>query len=229
MQISIIIPTYNEAEHIATLVQYLKNHSPAQTQIIVSDGQSVDNTTTIALAAGAVALTSPIKGRAAQMNYGAAHASGDVLYFIHADTFPPESFANDILYEVSNGYFFGRYRTKFSRNNWLLKLNSYFTRFDLFVCYGGDQTLFMTSKLFTSIGGFNQQMLIMEDYDIITRAKKNGQYKIIQKDALVSARKYETNSWFRVQKANFTIVQLYKKGAAQHVMVTRYKQMLKYR
>jgi hypothetical protein len=72
-------------------------------------------------------------------------------------------------------------------------------------------------------------MRIMEDYDIVVRAKQKAQYGIIQKDVLVSARKYETNSWWQVQKANYTIVQMFKKGASQEEMVIRYKQMLSYR
>ena len=69
----------------------------------------------------------------------------------------------------------------------------------------------------------------MEDYDIVKRARQFGQYKIFEKTALVSARKYETNSWFKVQKANKTIVNMYKSGAAQEAMVNKYKELLKYR
>ena len=97
------------------------------------------------------------------------------------------------------------------------------------MCYGGDQTLFIRKELFETIGGFNETMLIMEDYEIVTRARQQAKYKIIQKGALVSARKYDTNSWFTVQKANYTIVQMYKKGATQMEMVAAYKNMLRYR
>lgn len=229
--ISIIIPTYNEADGIGKLVQYLQEHGGSHVKdIIVSDGGSTDDTMSIAAGAGAFATLSPHKGRAAQMNHGASLATGTVFYFVHADTFPPVSYASDIITAINAGYAFGRYRTKFDSNNKILLFNAWFTRFDLFVCYGGDQTLFMDRQLFQQIGGFNGSMRIMEDYDIVTRAKSIGaRYKIFSGTALVSARKYETNSWLRVQTANYTIIRMYKKGATQQEMAERYRSLLNYR
>jgi rSAM/selenodomain-associated transferase 2 len=228
--LSVIIPTYNEADNIATLINYLLiNSQKDKTEIIISDGGSADETLQQAKNAGAIAMLSPKKGRAAQMNYGASIAKGDVLYFVHADSFPPASFVDDIYKEITAGFGLGRYRTRFDSKKNALKFNAFFTRFDLFMCYGGDQTLFIKKELFDSIGGFDETILIMEDYEIVTRAREKARYKIIQKSALVSARKYDTNSWFAVQKANYTIVQMYKKGASQMTMVDAYKKMLRYR
>lgn len=228
--ISIIIPTYNEAESITHLINYLRqNSTPVVAEIIVSDGGSADNTLHIAQQAGAKAVLSPKKGRAAQMNYGASIASSEVLYFIHADTFPPATFAEDIVQAVSEGYGLGRYRTKFNSNKTILLFNAFFTRFDWFICYGGDQTLFITKASFTQTGGFKEGMLIMEDYEIVVRARQKTKYKIFAKAALVSARKYETNSWLTVQLANRKIVKMYKNGATQMEMVNKYEEMLVYR
>lgn len=228
--ISIIIPTYNEEQHIGKLIGYLRLHSNDLTcEIIIVDAGSNDNTLIAAAGAGAKAVVSPQKGRAAQMNYGASIANGDVFYFVHADSFPPATFIPDINHSIKNGFEFGRYRTKFDSKKWILNVNAFFTRFDFFICYGGDQTLFITKKLFTAIGGFNSGMKIMEDYEIVTRAKAVAKYKIIQKDTLVSARKYDTNSWLTVQLANNKIVQMYKKGASQKEMAAMYKKLLDYR
>ncbi len=229
MQISIIIPTYNEAAHIASLLQYLKKHSGAGVnEIIVTDAGSTDNTLVLAAGEGATAVCSPQRGRAAQMNYGATLAKGDILYFIHADTFPPQTFASDISKAVEEGYGLGRYKTKFLSSNPVLRINEWFTRFDLFICMGGDQTLFVTKKLFDEAGGFRPEMLIMEEYEFCKRAREKGRYKIMNGSALISARKYEKNTWLQVQLANYTIVNMYKKGATQQSMVQEYKRRLKW-
>ncbi len=228
--ISVIIPTYNESEGILTLIMYLKRFGGSKLkEIIVSDGGSGDDTLKKAKLAGALGYVSPKNGRAAQMNFGALKAQGSVLYFVHADCLPPESFAQDIDKSIQEGYAFGRFRTKFNSNSKILKINAFITRFDLFIGYGGDQTLFIRKDFFEKLNGFSDSMKIMEDYDIVSRGRAMGKYKIVQKDVLVSARKYLTNSWLTVQLANFRIVQMYKKGASQTQMVEKYKQLLNYR
>ena len=228
--ISIIIPTYNEVEGIEKLVSYLKKFSnEAVTNLIVSDGGSEDGTIEKATAAGAQVIISSRKGRAAQMNYGASLAKSDVLYFIHADSIPPATFVADIQQAVKEGYDLGRYSTKFDSSKNILKLNAWFTRFDLFMCMGGDQTFFIRRQLFEIYGGFNKDMQIMEEFDFCGRARKTGRYKILPGTALISARKYDTNSWLKVQRANFTIFKMYKRGSSQQEMLETYKGMLSYR
>jgi rSAM/selenodomain-associated transferase 2 len=230
MTISIIIPVYNEAENIGKLVSYLIQHrKESVAEIIVVDAGSIDDTVLIAKSAGAMTAISPEKGRSAQMNYGASLARGEILYFVHADVLPPASFTGDILKAINDDYDFGRYFMKFDSKKWYLRINEFFTRFDFFVCYGGDQTLFITKQLFEKTGGFKSDMHIMEDFEFTKRARKEGRYKIFKKGALISARKYDTNSWWRVQMANKKIVGMYKKGASQQEMADMYKKMLNYR
>ena len=225
--ISIIIPAYNEAENIGRLLQYLvQNSRGLVNEIIVADGGSSDETIAIAKTAGVTAVLSPAKGRAAQMNYGATFATGNILYFVHADTFPPATFSENIIAVVKNGADCGRYQTKFDSRKWLLKLNAWFTRFDWFMCYGGDQTFFITQQLFAAIEGFNEGMIIMEEYELTVRARQKGNYTILAGKTLISARKYEGRSWLQVQRANATAVRLYKKGATQHTIAAAYKRML---
>lgn len=226
-QISIIIPTCNEEALIGKLVSYLQKYGGQNVkEIIISDGGSTDETIAIAKKTGAQILISPQRGRAAQMNYGAANASGDILYFLHADSLPPKNFASDIINAVKDGYDFGRYKTKFDSNKFLLKINAWFTRFNWFICYGGDQTLFITRKLFEQSGGFKNELLIMEEYEFADRLMKQGRYKIFSNTTLISARKYERRSWLKVQLANRKAVRLFKKGASQEEIVSTYKKML---
>ncbi len=225
MTLSIIIPTYNEELYIEKLIFYLKEQATSS-EIIVSDGGSRDNTLQLAAAAGAIALISPQKRRSGQMNYAASIAKGEILYFVHADTFPPENFVAGILKAVANGYDLGRYKTKFISDKTILRINEWFTRFDLFICMGGDQTLFIKKTLFDKLGGFKEDMQLMEEFEFCARARKEGRYKIMDGQAHISARKYEKNTWLQVQKANYKVVQLYGKGAPQKILVETYERML---
>lgn len=225
--ISIIIPTYNEEENIGKLVRYLKRSGGEKLfEIIISDGGSRDLTLSNAMREGASAFMSPQKGRAVQMNFGASLAKGSILYFVHADTFPPETFAVDIIKAIEDGFDFGRFRTKFDSSSLLLKMNAWLTRFDIFECYGGDQTLFIKKNFFLQVNGFNEQQTIMEDYEIVERARELGKYTIIKKDVLVSARKYEMLSWYKVQKANYKMIKMYKRRESPELMVCTYEKLL---
>ena len=148
MKISIIIPTYNEEDNIAELIPYLQKHSLRKdTEIIVVDAESCDDTLKNAKTCGVTCIVSDKKGRAAQMNAGVDHSSGDILYFVHADSIPPPSFVEDILAAVEEGYHSGCYRFQFDSDHPLLKVNAFMTRFDRIMCRGGDQTLFITRSL----------------------------------------------------------------------------------
>ena len=112
--ISIIIPTYNEADQIAETIS--KTHAANvehQIEIIVADGGSTDETVTIALSANTITIVSNKKGRVAQMNKGASVAKGDVLYFLHADSIPPKNFAGSILNAVNKNFSSGCFRLSF--------------------------------------------------------------------------------------------------------------------
>lgn len=69
----------------------------------------------------------------------------------------------------------------------------------------------------------------MEDYDFIIRAQQKFKFKIIPKNIVVSARKYQNNSYFKVMWANYTIFKMFFNNASQDEMVNKYKSMLDYR
>jgi rSAM/selenodomain-associated transferase 2 len=230
MKISVIIPTFQEAENIAQLVTFLKtNGGNALEEVIVADAGSSDNTINQAESAGAKTVSVNKRSRAAQMNAGAHIAQGELLYFVHADVKLLTTFSEDILHAVKAGYTAGCYRYQFDSNSKILRANAYFTRFNRIMCRGGDQTLFITKQAFESLGGFNERFVIMEDYDLIERIQKTYRFYIIPKSIRVSARKYLTNSWFRVQVANLTIFILYFLKADPSRMARLYKRLLNYR
>lgn len=227
MQISIIIVTLNEAQHVEAVVKLLMaNGGDSLRELFVVDGGSTDNTCELATKAGATVLRTKA-GRATQMNFGASHATGDLLYFVHADTRPPTSYVHDITTAVKQGYPIGCFRFQFDSDRLVLKVNSYFTRFDKMWCRGGDQSLFVTRKVFDELKGYRSDYKIMEEYDFINRARQKYTFKIIPKDVFVSARKYEDNGYFRVQIANLIVFNMYRFGYSQDAMVKMYRKILK--
>jgi rSAM/selenodomain-associated transferase 2 len=230
MKISVIIPTLNESETISELIHFIRtNGGSTVAEIIVVDADSKDNTAQAALNMDATVLHSEMASRASQMNQGSRAATGDILYFIHADVRLVNSFADDIIQAIHEGFEAGCYRYAFNSSSKLLSINSFFTRFNALMCRGGDQTLFITKKLFTALKGFDEYYTIMEDYDIIRRIRTQSQFKVIPKRILVSARKYETNSWLRVQLANFTAFMMYYLRQSPSQIRSAYKRMLNYR
>jgi rSAM/selenodomain-associated transferase 2 len=230
MTISIIIPTYNEAATIARLVQDLRRYAPPEAvEILVIDAHSPDGTAELAQQAGATVLAAPQPGRAAQMNHGAAHATGDILYFVHADVRIHPDFVATIRRAVAEGYAAGCYRFRFDSRHPLLRFNSYGTRFQGIMSRGGDQTLFVSRELFGQLGGFDERFVIMEDFEIIQRIRKTATFLIVPQDVVVSARKYETNGWLRVQLANLTAFSLFFLKVSPARIARTYKALLNYR
>jgi rSAM/selenodomain-associated transferase 2 len=226
MKISIIIPAYNEENTILDLLHHLKCHANDKVlEILVVDGQSTDKTPDKVIEAGFQCIRSKRKGRAAQMNTGAKQAAGSILYFVHADTFPPKTYANDILKAVRDGYESGCYRFCFDSDKWPLKINSWFTRFDFLMCRGGDQSLFIKRSVFEKLGGFKNYD-IMEDFEMIQRLRQRNGFRILPKNVVVSSRKYEKNSYFKVNFINLVIFVMFSFGASQRTMLHTYRQLI---
>ena len=227
--ISIIIPTLNEEQCIGRLLQFLQKH-PRQShfEVIVVDGGSKDRTLDITNSFPVKTLVTNHASRAHQMNVGAKKAHGDILYFVHADTHPLNSFVDDIRNAIDRGFQSGCYRFKFNNpKNPLLHINAFFTRFPFSWCRGGDQTLFMVKDVFDKVGGFDERFVIMEDYDILDRlANQNISFKVIPKSVKVSARKYNENSYLKVQMVNLKAMKMYKRGVNPKQIKNYYCQAL---
>lgn len=230
MTISVIIPTLNEAQYIVQRIEFInKFGGEAVIEVIVADGQSSDETQALAATVGAQVLVSPTQSRAAQMNCGAQLAKGEVLYFVHADVQLIPSFVQDIREGLKAGYAAGCYRYRFDVDKMMLRVMAFFTRFDGIMCRGGDQTLYVKKDVFLALKGFDEYFTIMEDYDFIIRLKKNHKFKVIKKEVVVSARKYEMNSWFRVQSANLIIFIMFFLKRPPDQMKKMYKKLITYR
>lgn len=230
MYLSLIIPTLNEEKNVFELLNHLSDVPDIdQVEILVCDGQSQDRT-----AAVCANMNIPVveceRGRAVQMNKGARQAKGDVLYFVHADTRPPLSFVRDIRLALEEGYDMGSYRFRFDSANKLLKINNFFTRFNKMWTRGGDQSLFITREVFELLGGYREEFVIMEEYDLLRRAKgQDFRFKILPGDILVSARKYEGNSYLKVQFANLVVFNMFRLGYEPKRILKTYRRLIDYR
>jgi len=144
---SIIIPTFNEVDQIAqTISTIFAANIGYEIEIIVIDGGSTDTSLDIAKQCGAIAILSKRKGRAAQMNLGASVAKYEILYFLHADSFPPNNFTATIFNSYDSGAKSGCFRLQFDYDHWFLKANAWCTRFNLNAIRFGDQSLFVTKE-----------------------------------------------------------------------------------
>ena len=226
MNISIIIPTLNESASIGRLLDHLLTFKKDAVEVIVVDGGSSDNTVEVVSQHPEVQLVHCDCSRAKQMNHGASMASHDFLYFIHSDTLPPKSFMDDFESIVKQGYHAGSYRSKFENGPFLLRLNAFFTRFKWLVSRGGDQSLFICRKLFRELGGFDENMKIMEEYPFIKELMRRKTFAIIPKDILISTRKYDGRSWLQVSRANYIAFKLFKKGESSDLIQQKYKELL---
>ena len=225
---SIIIPTYNEAGQIAaTISNIYAANTLHEIEIIVVDGGSTDNTTSICRQLGVTVVTSDSKGRAAQMNRGASVAGFEMLYFLHADSIPPNGFTSQIVKAFTSGGRSGCFRLRFDHKHWFLQAHAWFTRFDVNAVRFGDQSLFVTKDVFLKAGGFREDLLMMEDQEIIHRLKRHGPFKILNDFVVTSARKYLDNGVFRMQGIFYRIWAMYYLGYSQEQMLRVYKRLIK--
>ena len=190
--ISIIIPVLNEANYIKKVLLAISQNAGSNRikEILVVDGGSSDETTSNARDYGATIINSK-KGRAAQMNIGAAMATGEMLYFLHVDSLPPKHFDLAIFQAFKEGNEVGCFQMCFNSDSNFLKFFAWCTKINHQICRGGDQSLFITNKLFHANNGFNENYIIYEDNEFIGRMYKLKPFKIIPAAVTTSARRYE--------------------------------------
>lgn len=226
--ISIIVPVYNEEDILDDFISTMsKIISDEASELIFVDGGSTDGSFSICEESKFQVYKSTKKGRAAQMNYGASKARGDILYFLHADSIPPSSFIDDIDESITRGFQSGCYRLSFEPNHYLLKFYAWFTRFDVDFFRFGDQSLYLFKDVFEKIGGFDEGLSVMEDQQIVIDIKKLCAFSIMKKSVTTSSRKYTRVGVLKLQLIFGLIVVLFYLGVDQETIVDFYSEQLK--
>lgn len=225
--ISIIIPVYNEAEQLPKLLKHLQKMSSGFiAEIIVVDGGSSDSTAQIAKDHPKVFYVPSEKGRAVQMNTGAKLANTEILYFLHADSLPPDNFDSLILAEVEKGSNAGCFQMKFDKDHWWLNLMGQLTRINHISCRGGDQSLFVKKQVFEDLNGFDESYIVYEDNEFIKRLYDHGSFKVIKSWITTSARLYDKMGVWNTQKLFAEIYWKRRFGASPEELYNHYYKRL---
>jgi rSAM/selenodomain-associated transferase 2/rSAM/selenodomain-associated transferase 1 len=204
--LSIIIPTLNEAASIGrTLETVLALGSGAQ--VIVADGQSDDETARIAREFPVTVLTSS-RGRGLQLRTGAERATGEVLWFLHADSTPPPDSHDRIrealrLPQIIGGNFDLLFDGDSRAARQLTRIYPHLRKLGL--CYG-DSGIFVRREVYLAAGGFRAYP-IFEDLDLIKRIRKHGRFLHLDSQILTSSRRFEGRS-FGLTFAKWTAMQI---------------------
>ena len=190
MRLSIVIPVLNESATIdATLRAVAANVGPAE--VIVVDAGSTDDTVAIAARPGTAVIQSA-RGRGAQLHAGATAATGDVLWFLHADTLPPAGATAAIAAALADprtvaGHFRIRFAGGFAAARFLTWLYRYLGWIGLRY---GDSGYFVRRADYDAVGGFRPYP-IFEDLDLMRRLNRRGRFVRVPATVITSSRRFE--------------------------------------
>ena len=230
-KLTVIIPTLNEEENIIKTLNSLTERAANadQIELIVVDGGSKDRTQAKVqqwkdrqLEYNTTLLQSA-PGRAHQMNMGAQNAQAEVLYFIHADTFPVQNYDRLILEHLDSHHKAGCFRMRFDLNHWWMMLAGWGTRFHWKICRGGDQSLFVEKALFQDVGQYNPKYIICEDLHLIDRLYAQTRFSVLPQAVISSARKYRARGLWQLQWHFWVIQFKYRQGHSPEELWTYYQ------
>ncbi len=208
---SVVIPAYNEAKYIERTLSALKNQTFKDFEIIVKDGKSQDQTVKIGRKYTKKVVSQKDTSAADARNQGAQHATGQILVFLDADTaLPPKTLAH-FSELMKNEDIVGVSCRKVPQSNSTLDRIMYeFVNISTYISsvlrLGGahGNLMLIRRNAFEQVGGFNPNIIVAEEQDLVRRATKLGKYKfLLDYSVLENPRRVQTWGRLRVYKAWF--------------------------
>ncbi len=222
-RLSIIVPVLDEAEGIDRALRALAPFRERGAEVIVADGGSHDRTLDLARPLADKAIAAP-RGRAAQMNAGAAAAQGDVLLFLHADTaLPPDA---DLMIREGlrdPSWKWGRFDVRIDGRSYLLPVVAFMMNWRSLATgiATGDQAMFVTREAFAAAGGF-PDVPLMEDIAISKRLKRIGRPLCLAVKVTTSGRRWDRHGAIRTILLMWRLRLAYFFGAEPNALARRY-------
>lgn len=223
-RLSVVVPVLNEAAGLGDALQALAPLRARGADIIVADGGSSDRSAALA-AAGGAHVVHAARGRALQMNAGAAQCGGDVLLFLHADTVLPDG-ADALVSEAlaSGARVWGRFDVAITGRPHMLRLIAALMnlRSRLTGIATGDQAMFMTRAAFAAVGGFPAQPL-MEDIEMSRRLLTLSRPACLTAQVQTSGRRWESRGVWRTMLLMWRLRFAYWRGASPERLADLYR------
>jgi rSAM/selenodomain-associated transferase 2 len=223
-RLSIVIPALDEAARIGAVLHRLQAMRARGAEVIVVDGGSGDATVAIAQPLADAVIGAP-RGRARQMNAGAAAACGEILLFLHADTLLPADADLQVRAGLESGArVWGRFDVRIAGRARMLRVVAAMMngRSRLTGIASGDQALFVTRAAFDAAGGFPDQEL-MEDIELSRRLLRLSRPACLAGPALTSGRRWETRGVWRTIFLMWRLRWLYARGESPARLAARYR------
>jgi rSAM/selenodomain-associated transferase 2 len=208
MLISVIIPTLNEEAYLPVALRQLVDRPDVE--LIVVDGGSTDRTVEIAQQFTPYVFVTP-SHRAEQMNTGARHATGDILLFLHADTFLLAGALEEIQRRIiGDGAVGGAFDLNIDSPRRFCKFIARISsrRARMLKLPYGDQGVFVWRQVFEALGGF-PKIPIMEDIAMGCRLRRAGRMTFIRSGLVTSGRRWDANGIFKTTLVNWWVTLLY--------------------
>jgi len=220
-RLSVIIPVLNEAAGLAHTLQDLQPLRPHHAELIVVDGGSNDDSARLAAPLADTVITSS-RGRAAQMNAGAALSRGEILWFVHADTRIPPAALHRLL-ALPTTLVWGRFDVQLSGKQPMLRVVE--TMMNLRSRHTGiatgDQGIFVARRHFEQLGGF-PAIPLMEDI-ALSRLLRRQSWPLCARERLVTAsRRWERDGVWRTIGLMWRLRLAYFLGADPAALARRY-------